>query len=1004
MWLEAGCDLVCRRPGWIIAGWLALSALVGGLSPNLTRLAAEGHAYALSADAESERAARIIRESWPDQSYHCTAVAALYRRGGLTDADRTFAGRLATRFEAQDRPREIVRVMGPHSDPQIAERLVSTDNTLSLIAIPLSTPFYAPATHEAVKWLGKQSAGADLATPAGLEVRWTGDAVIGREYMAKVQTSLDRAALATVVLLLIVLLFVYRSIWLALIPLATIGASVVIARGLLAWAILAGWEVSPLVELFLIAILFGTGTDFCLFVSWRYAEHLGAADPVGSMRQTLSRAASALFTSAGTIMVGLLLMGTTRFKLFSTTGPSVALGLAVALLATVTLTPALLVVLARAYPRAYAGLAAGSGHFWERLGRGVMARPLQCWLGTVLVMIPLALLGLSTHFVQDLLTELSASAASAQDFRLVASKFEPGVMAPLTVVLESDTDLRTSQGLALIDDVSRFLSHQRKLTEVRSATQPFGSPHLLERARISSRLGEINSGLGRLADGACQLKAELMKGAAKLKATLLVEHFTGLSLIGRSNASIASSSAAATRASRPSISSSRHPVADDPPPEKPQQALLRKLTEAEEAAGLIAGGASRAGKELKTILTDPVGRRAFDRLLINNETVQDHPELSRSFAAYITPDGRRARLDLTQAGRMFSHDAMDQTELLRRQLNEYLGEYDAMHITAVIGGANAESADVRALTHADQVQSWIIVPIGVFLVLILTLRDPLACFNLVATMVLTYAFALGVAHLVFVTLLGAPGLDWKVPYFLFVLLVAVGVDYNVFLMTRLQEESSRRGLHDGIIHAIGQTGGLISSAALITACSFASFLFSPLASLRQLGLALVVGILVDAILVRPLLVPCGHWLLRRLRELLSARAAIPQPVIGYDGVAAGFESAAAAFAAPHSNGNGKTDWQSVPQRKPAVPGAAIDHLGLHRTDSQSASRSRATIPGSGVDRNGACRTDLQSVPQTPKLNGRENSARPAQILARSRIDAHDLALIQMLGHLDGAAG
>ena len=145
-----------------------------------------------------------------------------------------------------------------------------------------------------------------------------------------------------------------------------------------------------------------------------------------------------------------------------------------------------------------------------------------------------------------------------------------------------------------------------------------------------------------------------------------------------------------------------------------------------------------------------------------------------------------------------------------------------------------------SLTHNDQVQSWFIVPIGVFIVLIVALRDPLACLNLVATMVLTYAFALGATHLLFVSLLGAEGLDWKVPYFLFVLLIAVGVDYNVFLMARLHEESQKRGLRDGIIRAIGQTGGLISSAAMITASSFASFLVqsagvAPPARLRARG-------------------------------------------------------------------------------------------------------------------------------------------------------------------------
>jgi RND superfamily putative drug exporter len=125
---------------------------------------------------------------------------------------------------------------------------------------------------------------------------------------------------------------------------------------------------------------------------------------------------------------------------------------------------------------------------------------------------------------------------------------------------------------------------------------------------------------------------------------------------------------------------------------------------------------------------------------------------------------------------------------------------------------------------------------------------------------------LGVTSLVFVTLLGAEGLNWKVPYFLFILLVAVGVDYNVFLMTRLREETAVLGLRAGTIRAIGQTGGLISSAAAITACSFASLLSSPLGSMRQLGLALVVGIAVDALLVRPVLVPCGYWLLHRRRE------------------------------------------------------------------------------------------------------------------------------------------
>ena len=922
--MDGARAFVCGRPGWIVAIWATLAIAVGGFSPNLTKLAAEGQAKMLASNAESRRAAELVNQSWPDQSYESMVVAALHRPSGLTVADREYARRLAERFNANGHPKEVVRVLGPGSIPEIAHRLVSTDGTVSMVAVSLSTPFVAPVTQDAVAWLERQAVVGEPATPDGLEVRWTGDAVIGRDYMANVQTSLDRAALATVVLLMIVLLAVYRSFWLALVPLATIGVSLVISRGILAWMTLAGWEISPLVELFLIALLFGTGTDFCLFLSWRYAEHLIPGNPVGSMRVTLARSFAALVTSAGTIIIGLLLMGTTHFKLFSSTGPSVALGLSVALAATLTLTPALLIILAKIHSRAFDGLAGGSREFWDRLGRAAMARPLRSWIFTVLAMVPLSVLGLRTHFIQDLMTELPSSTSSSKDFRLVASKFDPGMLGPLTVVLESDRDFRRSEGLALIDDVSRLLSHQRQLGEVRSATQPLGSPHPLDRARLASRLGEVNAGFHQLAEGAEQLRKGLTEGAAKLRAAIWLEEKTGLSLTGKvaANPPPKADDAVARAHSRETLASNLRrasaifrwsqgtsptfnlpalnnvfdamneptPVSDDATVakaqhgrgsesdtrkvEKPQEVLLRELTRAADGAGQIAGGAVRAEREVTAILNDPVGRRALDRLLINDQTVHDNPDLLKSFAAYITPDGHRARIDLTQANRIFSHEAMDQVLTLRRRLNDYLGEYQGIQVKARVAGTNAESADIRALTEADQVQSWFVVPIGVFLVLLVALRDPLACVNLVATMILTYAFALGATHLLFVTILGAEGLDWKVPYFLFVLLIAVGVDYNVFLMTRLNEESQKRGLRDGIIRAIGQTGGLISSAAVITASSFASFLFSPLGSLRQLGFALVVGILVDAVLVRPLLVPCGHWLLHRTREALA-----PQRVI-----------------------------------------------------------------------------------------------------------------------------
>ncbi len=911
-------SVVSRRPWAIVGAWLALAATVVLLAPNLTKLAAEGQAHLLPADSESAKAAELLRGAWPDQWYSSMAVATLTRPAGLTDADRRFARTLAASFEAGDRPEILLRVIGPTAQPEIAQRLVSADRTTELILIQFSTSFVSPATIQLVDEIEARSAA--LSRPDGLALAWTGDAVIGRDYMADVQRSLDRAAIATVFLLLGVLLAVYRSLWLAIVPLSTIGVGLAISRGVLGWMAAFGWDISPLVELFLVVILFGCGTDLCLFLSWRFGEHWNPANPGAAMRATLRRAIGAILTSAGTVIAGLMLMGTTRFKLFSSTGPSVSIGLAITLAATLTLTPALLVLLARYRPKAFAGLTSPSSGFWDRIAHLVLQRPVLAWGLTLLALAPAAVFGLlRPTFIQDTPADMPASTPSVAALRLVGSKFGPGVTAPLTVVLTADEDLRQSEGLALIDDVSRLLTRQRQLVEVRSATQPLGSTEPLERARLGARLGEIGGGFGQIAEGARRLQNGLAEGGGKLRTAILMESMTGLPLTGTRPPTPVQPDAPEAKAapagrSRGVFSALRQaftaggPVApatkaapDEPapapapaapatkaapstPPADPRDQMLRALSLAAAGAAQVAEGADRGRREIEVILDDPVARRALDRLLLTPENVRENPDLQRSLAAYIAPDGRTAQLDLQQSERPFSGKAMDQVVTLRRRIHEFLAESRdeaGLRPRAVVTGSNADSADIRALTERDQVQTWIIVPLGVFLILLLALRDVGACINLVATMLLTYAFALGVTHLMFVTILGAEGLDWKVPYFLFVLLVAVGVDYNVFLMARLQEEAQALGLKSGITRAVAQTGGLISSAAAITACSFSALIFSPLSSLRQLGFALVVGITVDAVIVRPILVPCGHWLLHRRADHRRRRVLLPPtPPVG----------------------------------------------------------------------------------------------------------------------------
>jgi len=850
---------VTRHPLPVIAFWVILTAALVIGSPDLTKLAADGQANLVPKFAESSVAAALVRETWPDQSYQCTLVLGLKRESKLTDQDKEFARRIAQGVENnKERPKGVLRVMGPDSRPEISTRLVSSDGKMQLIVVPLETSFVDPHTYDLIDWIQKTAVAAVGKPPEGLETLWTGDALIGREYMADVQRSLDRAAIITVVLLLAVLMAVYRSFLLALIPLSTIGVGLLVSRSALAWMATSGWEISPLVELFLVVILFGSGTDFCLLLSWRYGEHFNPDAPARSMRVALRRSMEPLVTSAGTVIVGLLLMGTTEFKLFSSTGPSVGLGLAITLVASLTLTPALLVLLAKNRPSCFEGISQESGSFWLNVAKWVLSRPASTMAATLLLMILPILAGLRVDFVMDILSEMPTSNLPGRNLRTIAKSFGEGVVAPITMIVQADRDMRDPDGLELIDDLSRFVTHQRKIGEVRSATQPLGSTGPLQQARLSSRLTTIHEGLLKLNDGAQELETGLVEGGAKIRFAKMLSRQTGFNLMGGKPKEPAKVPNGVDRAGEPKTNL---PAASA----DPTDTLLVELTRAADGALRIKNGSDLAQRELKTIIDSPVGRRALDRLLITPENIKAEPRLREALDVYVSNDGRITRLDIEPEDPIFSVSAMQRVLSLRKRVTEFLNELDWIHARVQITGSAAGNADVWEVTERDQRQTWVVVPLGVLIVLIIALREPITCIALVASMILTYTFSLALTHLVFVNMLGAQGLDWKVPYFLFVLVVAVGVDYNIFLMSRVREETKIHGLKNGVARAVGSTGGLISSAAAITVCSFSAFLFSPLSSLRQLGLALVIGITIDAILVRPVLVPCGYWLLHKWR-------------------------------------------------------------------------------------------------------------------------------------------
>ena len=190
-------------------------------------------------------------------------------------------------------------------------------------------------------------------------------------------------------------------------------------------------------------------------------------------------------------------------------------------------------------------------------------------------------------------------------------------------------------------------------------------------------------------------------------------------------------------------------------------------------------------------------------------------------------------------------------------------------------GATPSIRDLKIVTDGDQIRIDILVLLGVFLILVILLRRPAISAYLIVSVFFSYLATLGVTISVFYLMNPAEfsGLDWKVPMFLFTILIAVGEDYNIFLMTRIDEEQQKLGRINGITEALQRTGSIISSCGIIMAGTFSSLLAGTLVGMHQLGFALAFGVLLDTFVVRPILVPAwlimlhsgqlgkyGHWL------------------------------------------------------------------------------------------------------------------------------------------------
>lgn len=642
----------------------------------------------------------------------------------------------------------------------------------------------------------------------GLQIGISGSAAVGGDMLRSAHESIKNTELFTVIIVMLILLAVYRSPLMVIIPLLTIWVSLQVAMGTVALLtqlhLVPGFDwwdlkVFTTTKIFIVVILFGAGTDFCLFLISRFKEELEYGHKLADASvHSLSAVADALIASAMTTILGLGMMFFADFGKYRNSGPVIGLCLFVTLIACLTLAPALLRAFGMTlfWPLKLKRRAEGEeAHMaldvvWQKLARWIVAYPVPILVGSVLILFPAAWHGLKSgdNVTYDFLSGLADNSPSKAGTKLLQQHFPVGESGPLVVVVQRPFD----------DAKESFLEPN--------------SPGRRELSKLTERL---------YIDGVLSIRSVVDPRGEQV------------------------------------------PVARGGDGEK------EEVAEADEK---------------------PRKRRVGLGALLRRYAEKAHRRTTELYVSQAPGmAGEVTKLEIILDQEPFDIKALEVLNHVDQTLSEIRAEPDSYwkDATFAYAGPTAGVRDLRQVTRSDNQRIQILVVIAVYLVLLAVLRRPLVCLYMILSVLFSYYVTIGATEFFFQWVYGPeyPGLDWKVPLFLFVILVAVGEDYNVYLATRVYEEQKKHGPFQGLRRAIVLTGGIITSCGVIMAGTFVSmtagvwgelmptwlanlFFSSNIGALRgivELGLALTLGVLLDTFIVRPILVPSFMALMAKMQ-------------------------------------------------------------------------------------------------------------------------------------------
>ncbi len=492
----------------IIATWIALAILLTVFTPDLQRLVAEKGQITVPDEYRSVEAEQML-EKMNDSDVRIHDLVLVFRKEeGLSENDQAEIVTIIKQLEEKDTELGLESVLNFAEDEDIAESTVSEDGTTIIVPIE--------ATTEKMSILDLREEITGIADSTNIPHALTGESLIEEDIIINSEEGLTKTIYITVILILIILFGVFRSVVAPVIPLLTIGISYLVAEGIV--SILADTTAFPLstfTQVFMVSIMFGIGTDYCILIISRFKEEMNLRETIPeAVIETYKASGKTIFYAALAVLIGFSTIGLSQFSLYQS-AVAVAIGVFVVTVALVTIVPFFLVLLGRKLFWPFHKKAEHKeSKLWGALGHFTWTRPVISLLIVAIIAVPVLLLykGEQTY---DNLAELSDDYDTVIGFNWIEEAFGPGEIMPITVVMELSEAIEEVADVQGLETITSYLADLDGIAKVRSVSRPAGD--IVEDFLLEKQTDILTDGLEEMLDGVKELQEGLTEASDEMK-------------------------------------------------------------------------------------------------------------------------------------------------------------------------------------------------------------------------------------------------------------------------------------------------------------------------------------------------------------------------------------------------------------------------------------------------------------------------------------------------------